>query len=99
MRFYISVGAVPIAREEAMLKQLIELIQNATAQPSGEFHFPANKTHECDQTPCLDTGIQSTKWLMELLSIKGRTDIGLDLVLTTAFPSWVFMAAMNSTTI
>ena len=97
--YALYLGSVPVAREEAMLEQLIELIQNATAQPSGEFHFPANKTHQCDQTPCLDTGILSTKWMMELLSIKGRTDVGLDLVLTTAFPSWGFMAAMNSTTI
>ena len=97
--YALYLGAVPVAREAAMLEQLIELIQNTTAQPSGEFHFPANSTHQCDQTPCLDTGILSTKWLMELLSIKGRTDVGLDLVLTTAFPSWGFMAAMNSTTI
>ena len=97
--YALYLGAVPVAREAVVLQQLIELIQNTTAQPTGEFHSHATRTHQCTQTPCLDTGILSTKWLMELLSIKGRTDVGLGLALTTAFPSWGYMAAMNSTTI
>ena len=46
-------------------------------------------TPECDSTPCVDTGILATKWMMELLSVRGRTDVGLDLAFKTDFPSWV----------
>ena len=48
---------------------------------------------------CIDTGILATKWLMELLSLHGRTDVGLDLAFQTDYPSWGYMAAMNSTTV
>merc|ERR1712232_1389974 len=56
-------------------------------------------TKECDSTPCLTTGIIATKWVMELLSIRGRTDMGLNLAFKTDFPSWGYMAKMNSTTV
>ena len=46
-----------------------------------------------------DTGILATKWLMELLSLHGRTDVGLDLVFKSEYPSWGYMAWMNSTTV
>jgi alpha-L-rhamnosidase len=46
-----------------------------------------------------DTGILATKWLMELLSLHGRTDVGLDLVFKTSYPGWGYMASMNSTTV
>jgi hypothetical protein len=36
---------------------------------------------------------------MELLSIRGRTDVGLDLAFQTDYPSWGYMASMNSTTV
>ena len=49
--------------------------------------------------PCLATGILSTKWIMETLSLYGRTDVALALALKTASPSWGHMMLMNSTTI
>lgn len=57
------------------------------------------RTSRCDSTPCVDTGILATKWIMELLSLRGRTDVGLDLAFKTDFPSWGYMAAMNATTV
>ena len=36
---------------------------------------------------------------MELLSLHGRTDVGLDLVFKSEYPSWGYMAWMNSTTV
>ena len=36
---------------------------------------------------------------MELLSLHGRTDVGLDLVFKSEYPSWGYMARMNSTTV
>ena len=36
---------------------------------------------------------------MELLSLHGRTDLGLDLVFKSEYPSWGYMAWMNSTTV
>ena len=39
------------------------------------------------------------KSIMELLSLEGRTDLGLALAFKTDFPSWGFMAAMNATTV
>eukprot|EP00912_Choanoflagellata_sp_UC4_P001823 UC4_evm1s1169 len=71
--------------DDAMFEQLLKLI--------------ATGTKKCDSAPCLDTGILATKWIMELLSLRGRTDIGLDLALKTDFPSWGYMARMNATTI
>jgi alpha-L-rhamnosidase len=47
----------------------------------------------------LNTGILSTKWLMEVLSTHGRTDVALALALRTDFPSWGFMLANNATTV
>lgn len=49
--------------------------------------------------PCLLTGILSTKWLMETLSLYGRTDVALSLALKTERPSWGHMMVMNATTI
>lgn len=49
--------------------------------------------------PCLATGILSTKWLMETLSLYGRTDVALSLALKTENPSWGHMVRMNATTI
>lgn len=43
--------------------------------------------------------ILATKWLMETLSLFGRTDVGLDLAFQTSYPSWGYMASMNSTTV
>ena len=59
----------------------------------------SGKTQQCGTPPCIDTGILATKWLMELLSIRGRTDVGLDLAFQTDYPSWGYMARMNSTTV
>ena len=53
----------------------------------------------CNKPPCIDTGILATKWLMETLSLHDRTDVGLDLVFQTQYPSWGYMAAMNATTV
>jgi hypothetical protein len=36
---------------------------------------------------------------MELLSERGRTDVGIDLLFKTDYPSWGYMAAQNATTI
>ena len=49
--------------------------------------------------PCLATGILSTKWSLETLSLYGRTDLALSLALKTASPSWGYMIRRNSTTI
>ena len=83
--YALYLGAVPANLDAAVFSNLLGLIREGTAQ--------------CDSTPCLDTGILATKWLMELLSIRGRTDVGLDLAFKTDFPSWGYMAAMNATTI
>lgn len=76
---------MPTTAAATIFERLVAKIYNGTAQ--------------CDSTPCLDTGIIATKWLMELLSERGRTDVGLDLAFKTDFPSWGYMAAMNATTI
>lgn len=73
--------AVPAAMDAAVLAKLIGLINTGTK--------------ECDSTPCLDTGIIATKWLMEVLSNRGRTDVGLQLAFKTDFPSWGYMASMT----
>ena len=49
--------------------------------------------------PCLATGILSTKWIMETLSLHGRTDVALSLALKTASPSWGHMVQAGATTI
>eukprot|EP01051_Picozoa_sp_SAG22_P006410 SAG22_NODE_419_length_10742_cov_2.786902_5_plen_66_part_00 len=36
---------------------------------------------------------------MELLSLHGRTDVGLDLVFKSEYPSWGYMSMMNATTV
>ena len=77
--------AVPDNMDAAVLAKLIALINTGTK--------------ECDSTPCLDTGIIATKWLMEVLSNRGRTDVGLQLAFKTDFPSWGYMASQNATTI
>eukprot|EP01079_Euglenida_sp_SAG-EU17-18_P006333 gene6333-1129_t len=53
----------------------------------------------CDSTPCLDTGILSTKWVMETLSRHGHSGLGLQLLLKEDYPSWGYMLRMNATTI
>ena len=53
----------------------------------------------CYENGLSDTGILATKWLMELLSLHGRTDVGLELVFKTDYPSWGYMASMNATTV
>lgn len=83
--YALYIDAVPAAHDAAVFAKLLGLIRAGTK--------------ECDSTPCLDTGIIATKWLMELLSARGRTDIGLDLAFKTDFPSWGYMAAMNATTV
>jgi alpha-L-rhamnosidase len=84
-RYALYLGAVPAENEPAVLQLLLDAIHKGTT--------------ECDSTPCVDTGILATKWLMELLSIKGHTDIALDLAFKTDFPSWGYMARQNATTI
>ena len=74
-------------------------LQRTKERPGRARTSLTNATQQCSKPPCLDTGIIATKWLMELLSLRGRTDIGLDLVFQTDYPSWGFMASMNSTTV
>lgn len=83
--YALYLGAVPEENHATVFARLLELVYSGTK--------------ECDSTPCLDTGILATKWLMELLGIQGRTDVGLDLAFKTDFPSWGYMAAQNATTI
>ena len=83
--YALYLGAVPAALEAAVFAKLLGLI--------------AAGTKECDSTPCLDTGILATKWIMEVLSLHGRTDVGLNLAYKTDFPSWGYMAAQNATTV
>lgn len=83
--YALYLGAVPIEKDAAVFAMLLGLIHTGTT--------------ECNSTPCLDTGILATKWIMELLSIRGRSDVGLDLAFKTDFPSWGYMAAENATTI
>eukprot|EP00041_Stephanoeca_diplocostata_P036269 m.1315402 g.1315402 ORF g.1315402 m.1315402 type:complete len:265 (+) comp24835_c0_seq80:2954-3748(+) len=78
-------NAVPPALDAMVFDKLVALIYNGTAL--------------CDSAPCLDTGIIATKWLMEVLSARGRTDVGLALAFKTDYPSWGYMAAQNATTI
>lgn len=67
-------GAAPGELEAAVFARLVELIHEGTSQ--------------CSTTPCLDTGILATKWLMETLSRHNRTDLALELALKTDYPSW-----------
>jgi len=83
--YALYLGAPPANLDAAVFANLLKLIATGTSQ--------------CDSTPCLDTGILATKWIMELLSIRGRTDVGLDLAYKTDYPSWGFMATMNATTV
>ena len=74
------------------------------APPAAQVHVVLSqllRTIEGDEQcrPCLATGILSTKWLLETLSLYGRTDVGLSLALKTVSPSWGHMVLMNSTTI
>jgi alpha-L-rhamnosidase len=95
MVYALYLGAVPASDDAAVFAKLLASI-NTVAQPPD--HTSA-KTQQCGSAPCIDTGILATKWLMELLSIRGRTDVGLDLAFQTDYPSWGYMAAMNSTTV
>jgi len=47
----------------------------------------------------INTGIIATKWLFPLLSERGRTDLGLQLASSSAYPSWGYMLAKDATTI
>eukprot|EP00658_Telonema_sp_P-2_P008650 TRINITY_DN1326_c0_g1_i14.p1 TRINITY_DN1326_c0_g1~~TRINITY_DN1326_c0_g1_i14.p1 ORF type:complete len:749 (-),score=116.16 TRINITY_DN1326_c0_g1_i14:385-2631(-) len=82
---------VPAELRSTVMTKLVSLIQHGNSVPPSAV--------VCDSTPCLDTGILATKWLMELLSMEGRTDLGLALAFKTEFPSWGYMAAMNATTV
>ena len=93
--YALYLGAVPASSDAAVFAKLLASI-NTVSQPPD--HTTA-KTQQCRKPPCIDTGILATKWLMELLSIRGRTDVGLDLAFQTDYPSWGYMAAMNSTTV
>ena len=93
--YALYLGAVPAENDAAVFSQLLGLIHTAPQPPD---HLTP-KAQQCGKPPCLDTGIIATKWLMELLSIRGRTDVGLALAFQTDYPSWGYMAAMNSTTV
>lgn len=93
--YALYLGAVPAAQDAAVFAKLLTSI-NTVAQPPDHI---TPKTQQCGKPPCIDTGILATKWLMELLSLRGRTDVGLDLAFQTDYPSWGYMAAMNSTTV
>jgi alpha-L-rhamnosidase len=45
------------------------------------------------------TGIVASKWLMELLSERGASQLALDLLLQRSFPSWGYMISLNATTV
>eukprot|EP00971_Amphidinium_carterae_P305677 6074732-Amphidinium_carterae.1 len=47
----------------------------------------------------MQTGIIATKWLYPVLSRYGRTDLGLELASSSAYPSWGWMIAKGATTI
>lgn len=85
--YALYLGAVPAEIDAAVFAQLLGLINTAPQPPD---HL-TNATQQCGQPPCIDTGIIATKWLMELLSLRGRTDIGLDLAFQTDYPSWGYM--------
>jgi len=93
--YALYLGAVPEANDKVVFEKLLASI-NTVSQPPD--HTTA-KTQQCGKPPCIDTGILATKWLMELLSLRGRTDVGLDLAFQTDYPSWGYMASMNSTTV
>lgn len=85
--YALYLGAVPTKDVADVFAQLLARIHTVGSQQA------------CSKPPCIDTGILATKWLMETLSLHGRTDVGLDLVFQTQYPSWGFMAAMNATTV
>ncbi len=47
----------------------------------------------------LTTGIIGTKYVMELLTRTGQTDLAYDIATQTTYPSWGFMIASGATTI
>jgi hypothetical protein len=85
--YALYLGAVPASNVATVFAQLLMHIRTVGSQQA------------CNKPPCIDTGILATKWLMETLSLHGRTDVGLDLVFQTKYPSWGYMAAMNATTV
>ena len=93
--YALYLGAVPAASEAAVFAKLLALIGRVDQPPD----HTSPTTQQCGKAPCLDTGILATKWLMETLSLHGRTDVGLDLAFQTDYPSWGYMASMNSTTV
>jgi len=74
--------AAPPALESATVARLLALLHNGTAQ--------------CSTTPCLDTGILATKWLMETLSQHNQSGLGLALALKTDYPSWGCVGGLQS---
>ena len=93
--YALYLGAVPAVSEAAVFTKLLGLIGRADQPPD----HTSPTTQQCGRAPCLDTGILATKWLMETLSLHGRTDVGLELAFKTDYPSWGYMASMNSTTV
>ena len=59
---------MPADLDTAVFGQLLGLI-NRTPQPPDHI---TNASQQCGTPPCLDTGIIATKWLMELLSLRGH---------------------------
>ena len=92
--YALYLGAVPPLLVDGIFEQLTSRLGNVSQPPD---HVAPHQ--RCFATPCIDTGIIGTKWLMELLSLHGRTDVGLDLAFLTSYPSWGYMIAMNSTTV
>jgi alpha-L-rhamnosidase len=89
LTYALYLGAVPAANDADVFASLIKAI----------YVGDSISKSQCTSQPCLTTGIIATKWIMELLSIRGRTDVGLDLAFKTDYPSWGYMAAMNATTV
>jgi hypothetical protein len=80
--YALYLGAVPAAHDATVFAKLLASI-NTVSQPPDHL---TPKTQQCGKPPCIDTGILATKWLMELLSVRGRTDVGLDLAFQTDYP-------------
>jgi alpha-L-rhamnosidase len=77
--YALYLGAVPAPRVDSILAQLLQLIRTVDQPPD----HSSPTTQQCGKPPCIDTGILATKWLMETLSLHGRTDVGLDLAFQT----------------
>ena len=90
--YALYLGATPPELEAEMFGKLLSLIYSSAQPPDHN----TSASQQCSATPCIDTGIIATKWLMELLSLKGRTDVGLELAFGSEYPSWGFMALQNS---